>query len=63
MSGRPPSGSSVWWRFKKDIPTQWNYGYVTYVQGQDLIRMGRSNGDRFFGPVVSAGEIEWKEYR
>lgn len=63
MNSRPPSGSAVWWRFKKDVPTIWSYGYVSYVQGYDLIRMGYSNGDYIRGPVVSVSEIEWKKYR
>ncbi len=61
--GRPPSGSMVWWRFKKNVPSSWTFGYVTYESGHDLVRMGRWNGDTMGGSVVSAYEIEWKEYR
>lgn len=58
---RPPSGTMVWWRGKGRL--EWRFGYCTYVSGYDLIRMGRWNGDTFGGSVVSASEIEWKEYR
>lgn len=64
MSRRPPSGSMVHWRFKAKAPCPWRFGYVTYHNdGHDLIRMGRWNGDSEGGPLVSASEIEWQEYR
>ncbi|KKK74143.1 hypothetical protein LCGC14_2886690 [marine sediment metagenome] len=62
MSSRPPSCSMVFWRFKKSVPCFWRFGYVTYAQGYDLIRMGRWNGDDMSGAVVSVSEIEWKPY-
>lgn len=62
MSNRPPSGSMVYWRFRRNVPCEWRFGYVTYAQGHDLIRMGQWNGDRTNGSVVSATEIEWKRY-
>jgi hypothetical protein len=58
---RPPSGTMVYWRFTAKAPCSWIFGYVTYQYG-DLIRMGRWNGDDMGGQVVSAAEIEWKEY-
>ena len=61
MSSRPPSGSMVYWRFKRNIPGAWVFGYVTYVQGYDLIRMGNFNGDNTGGYLVSVSEIEWMD--
>lgn len=58
---RPPSGHMVWWRAKGAV--EWRFGYVTYVSGHDMIRMGRWNGDTTGGAVVSSADIEWKEYR
>ena len=63
MVGRPPPGTMVWWRFKSPEPRDYRFGYCTYAQGQDLVRMGSWNGDTMGGAVVSASEIEWKEYR
>lgn len=63
MSNRPPPGSMVHWRFKTQAPGAWRFGYCTYVSGPDLVRMGCWNGDNVGGPVVSAFEIEWREYR
>ena len=56
---RPPSGSMVWWRFNGS--PAWTFGYVTYVKGYDMIRMGHWNGDSTGGKVVSINDIEWKE--
>lgn len=58
---RPPSGSMVWWRFKKD-GGEYRFGYCTYVSSYNIIRMGFYNGDSTRGPVVDASEIEWKAY-
>ena len=58
---RPSHGSMVWWRGKGSL--EWRFGYCIYVQGHDLVRMGRWNGDTMGGAVVAASEIEWKEYR
>lgn len=58
---RPPSGSMVYWRFKKNIPCAYVFGYVTYVSGPTLIRMGLYNGDSTGGSIVDSTEIEWKE--
>ena len=67
MSSRPPSGSMVHWRFKNNVPGQvrgpWRFGYVTYLHGPDLMRMGLHNGDTNRGEIVTASEIEWKVYR
>lgn len=60
---RPATGTLVWWRFKSAAPCPWRFGFCAYEAGADLIRMGRWNGDITIGPVVSAYEIEWKEYR
>lgn len=59
----PTSGSMVYWRFRKDVPGPWRFGYVTYERGHDLIRMGAWNGDTSHGPIVSASEIEWTPHR
>ena len=60
---RPPSGTMVHWRFKAKAPSEYRFGYVTYVSGYSVIRMGRWNGDTTGGAVVDASEIEWKDYR
>ncbi len=60
---RPPSGSCVYWRFCTHENVSWRFGYVTYVSGYDLIRMGFWNGDSTGGPVVSASEINWRPYK
>lgn len=52
----------VYWRFAGP-PSAWRFGYCTYESGHDLVRMGAYNGDTMGGSVVSAAEIEWKEYR
>jgi hypothetical protein len=44
-------------------PGPWRLGYCTYTNDADLVRMGCWNGDTTGGFVVSASEIEWKEYR
>lgn len=59
---RPPPGTMVYWRFAGP-PSAWRFGYCTYESGHDLVRMGAYNGDTMGGSVVSAAEIEWKEYR
>jgi len=61
MSSRPSSGMMVYWRFKQEAPTPWKFGYVRYIN-ENMIRMGRWNGDSVDGPVVSVNEIEWREY-
>lgn len=60
---RPPPGSQVYWRFTGG--RAYRYGYVTYVGGCDLLRMGCWNGDTHIGggPVVSVDEIEWRPYK
>lgn len=63
MSSRPPSGSMVYWRFKRNAPSAWAFGYVTYAGGCNMLRMGRWNGDTMGGAVVDASEIEWREYQ
>lgn len=60
---RPPSGSMVWYRpANSPTGTQYRFGYCTYLNDPDLIRMGAYNGDTMGGRVVSAFETEWKEY-
>lgn len=62
MATRPSPGSMVYWRFRRDVPCEWRFGYCTYEHGHDLIRMGAYNGDTTRGAVVSISEIEWKLY-
>lgn len=62
MSNRPPSGHMVYWRYRDHTAKDYRFGYVTYVSGHDLIRMGRWNGDSIGGPVVSCNDIEWVPY-
>ena len=59
---KPPPGFMVYWRYKKDVPSPWLFGYVTYTNICDLVRMGSYNGDDTHGTVVSVSEIEWKYY-
>lgn len=64
MQNRPPPGSMVWWRPLGPMESvEWKFGYCTYVQGHDMVRMGRWNGDNSSGPVVSCNDIEWKPYK
>ena len=58
---KPASGSMVYWRFKSK-GTQWYFGYCTFTNHYDLVRMGRWNGDITGGMVVSINDIEWKKY-
>lgn len=58
---KPPSGSMIWWRFKSTNPTQFTFGYCSYLSG-NLIRLGSYNGDIFGGRVVDYTEIEWRPY-
>ncbi len=51
----------VYWRGKGQL--QWRFGYCTYVQSYDLVRMGSYNGDTTGGAVVDINEIEWRPYR
>ena len=55
------NGGMVYWRFKRDTPCEWRFGYTTNMP-HGLIRMGRWNGDTTGGVVVSKGEIEWKPW-
>ena len=57
---RPPSGSMVYWRGKGQL--EWRFGYVTYVSGYNMVRMGPWNGANDRGPVVDSNEIEWRPY-
>ena len=58
---RPPSGLMVYWRFKRNVPGPWHFGYVMIINSE-LIRMGRWSGDRDGGSVVDPTEIEWRAY-
>lgn len=58
---RPPSGTMVYWRGKGQL--EWRFGYVTYVSGYNLIRMGPWAGANDRGPIVDSNEIEWKTYQ
>ncbi len=53
----------VWWRFKKNAPGEYRFGYCTSAESGQLVRMGRWNGDTTGGCVVDPYEIEWKDYR
>ena len=54
----------VFWRFKKDKPGPWFFGYKTTVRGsQGLVRMGLYNGDTTNGPIVDPSEIETRPYK
>ena len=59
---RPPTGSMIYWRYKKDVPGPWQFGFTTYLSDSTLMRMGNFNGDTAGGNIVSVDEIEWKEY-
>lgn len=56
----PPSGQ-LYWRFKRNAPCEWRYGYCTWL-GNGMVRMGAFNGDISHGSVVDPIEIEWREY-
>ena len=51
----------VYWRFKRNIPGPWQFGYRTSVGG-GLVRMGLWNGDRTHGPIVDLDEIETRAH-
>ena len=57
---KPPSGTMVYWRLKGS--SFWRFGYVSYTNDADLVRMGSWNGDTTGGFTVSSSEIEWKPY-
>jgi len=59
---RPQIGTMIYWRFKKNNPGSWIFGYVTDA-GSGLLRMGSWSGDSNHGPVVDPLEIEWREYK
>lgn len=59
---RPPPGSMVWWRFRSG-QNQYHFGYCTYLNDANLVRMGRWNGDSSGGCVVDSHAIDWKPYR
>jgi hypothetical protein len=40
----------------------WRFGYCTWLSDPDLVRMGNWNGDTMGGSIVSASEIETREY-
>lgn len=61
MQGKPHEGACVYWRGIGQF--EWRFGYVTHVEGYDLIRMGTAVGDTHGGHVVSAEDIEWREKR
>lgn len=57
-----PLGQMVFWRFKKNTPGAWIFGYTSSVGG-GLIRMGCYNGDITGGVIISPSEVEYKNYR
>lgn len=58
---KPASGRMYWWRPKGAV--EWRFGYCTHDGCSDLVRMGRWNGDTSGGYVVSAWDIDWKDYQ
>jgi hypothetical protein len=53
----------IWWRFKREAPGPWRFGFRTEVNGSSgLVRMGLWHGDTTLGPVVDPREIETKPY-
>lgn len=52
----------VYWRFKRDVPGPWYFGFRTQLTG-NLVRMGLWNGDTHGGPIVDSTEIEIRPYR
>ncbi len=56
-------GHMVNWRFKKNAPGPWKFGYVSQGPGQNLLRMGNWNGDVCGGTVVDSSEIECRAYQ
>lgn len=57
---KPPSGGMIWWKARGT--TDYKFGYVTYLNSYNLIRLGRWNGDTAGGYVVDFNDIEWKKY-
>ena len=53
----------VYWRFKKNSPGPWFFGYRTSISGSHgLVRMGLWNGDTTNGPIVDPYEIETRPF-
>lgn len=57
---RPGSGTMVYWRFKGQ--GRYLFGYVSYTNNYNLVRMGCWNGDTMGGSIVDVNDIEWKPY-
>jgi hypothetical protein len=57
MTTRSPPGSMVLWRFNGE--KEYRFGYCTYVESYNIIRMGRYNGDTIGGSIVDINDIEW----
>ena len=54
---RPPPGTMVYWRPTGQI--EYRFGYCTYVQPYNIVRMGRWNGDTAGGSIVDIADIDW----
>lgn len=68
--GKPNPGQMYYWRIRPLCRTadsirnnEWRFGYCTWLNDPDLIRMGRWNGDTMGGSILSAKEIEYRDYR
>jgi len=57
---KPSSGSMVYWRFKGG--NAYRFGYVTYTDNPNIIRLGNWNGDSMGGVLADYAEIEWSPY-
>lgn len=60
---QPPPGTMIYWRFKRNAPGAWKFGYVSHTARSDMLRMGNWNGDTMGGSLVDPTEIEWREYQ
>jgi len=60
---RPEVGVMCYWRFKRNSPGPWRFGYPTNTDNHSIIRMGTYNGDIMGGSFVDPSEIETKPYR
>lgn len=54
-------GVMVYWRFKRNAPGPWQFGYTSQAGG-GLVRMGRWNGDVNGGQIVDPYEVEVRDY-
>ena len=50
----------MYWRFKGG--NAYRFGYVTYTDNPNIIRLGNWNGDSMGGVLADYAEIEWSPY-